>query len=541
MRHNHPFARAALPAASLLLVLLMLAVAAWERRAAAAASGVTTRISVNSAGVGGHGASGEPSISADGRRVAFESTAENLGDNVPPYLDGTLIFVRDRAANTTRCVSPAASGACDVDYIWQPAISADGRFVVFETNFALTDEDIEEYASTDVYGYDMDKGEVSLLTPTPGVIGQYDDAGDADLSGDGRFVTFTLREYNDWLIGLLDRQTGALTRFPLNPDGFPYVAHSGEPAISANGRYVAFVHEGDTMLTGDANGEADVFVYDRLDGSIELASVGGDGSQADAASGQPAISGDGRYVAFVTAAALVTEDSNAARDVYRHDRLTGATEWISRNTADPGADSFAPSLSGDGRFVAFESYATFGSAADTNGVNDVFLTEPGGPIILLSVAQSGRAGNAGSANPVLSASGAHVAFKSAASDLTPNDWNEVPDVFLREPLEMFTLAGRITSATTGEGLAGIAVWTSNGRRATTDADGRYRIEGLVAGPVAVSPMSQRYGFEPGWARIDVGAGEETDVDFVAYDTQAASERLYLPATLGGAWAWRGYP
>ena len=533
MRHNHPAVWAARTAAFLCVIALVPAVAAWASRAAA--SGVTTRVSVSSAGVGGHGDSGEPSISADGRLVAFESTAENLGDNLPPYLDGTVIFVRDRAAGVTRCVSPSASGACDVDYVWGPAISADGGFVVFDTNFALTAEDIEEYAATDVYGYDMDKGEVSLLTPTPGVIGPYDNAYDADLSGDGRFVTFTLREYNDWLIGLLDRQTGTLTRFPLNPDGFPYVAHSGEPAISADGRYVAFVHEGDTLLPGDANGAADVFVYDRLDGSIERASVAADGSEATADSGQPAISADGRYVAFVTAAALSPEDGNAARDVYRHDRRTGATEWVSRNTADAGADSFAPSLSGDGRFVAFESYATFGLAADTNGVNDVFLAEAGKPIILLSVAPSGLAGNKGSANPVVSASGAHVAFKSAASDLTPGDWNEATDVFVREPYDTAAVSGRVVDAATGGGLAGVIVQASNGLRATTDADGAYRIDGLVPGPIGLTPLSERFGFAPGWARVAVGPEGAAGVDFLAYDRQAATERLYLPAALGGAW------
>lgn len=539
MGHNHPAGRAALAAAMLSVVLLLLAVAAWQGRAAT--TGATSRISISSAGVGAHGASGEPSISGDGRYVAFESTADNLGGNVPAYRDGPLIFVRDRAGGATWCASPSATGNCDVDYVWWPSISADGRYVVFDSNFALTADDTDDVARADVYLYDMDTGDVALLTPTPQLLHEWDEAYDADISGDGRYVAFQLRANNSWLLGLLDRQAGTLTRFPLNPDGFPFQARSDEPAISADGRYVAFAHAGDTLLPADNNGVADVFVYDRLDASVERVSVAADGSEADAASGQPAISGDGRYVAFVTAAALVAEDSNGARDVYRRDRLTGTTAWVSRNVADLGADSFAPTLSGDGRFVTFESYASFGIAADTNGVNDVFLWEAGRPIMLLSVGQSGNVGNKGSANPVVSAAGGQVAFKSEATDLVPGDWNELPDVYLREPFETFNLSGRVTSATTGAGLAGVAVWTSNGRVATTDADGRYRLEGLVGGPIDVSPMSQQSGFAPGWRRVDVGSGGEMDVDFVAHDTQAAAERLYLPATVGGAWEWRGYP
>jgi Tol biopolymer transport system component len=153
-----------------------------------------------------------------------------------------------------------------------------------------------------------------------------------------------------------DRQTGTTER----------VDEGYYPAISADGRFVAF--------TCDAN----ILVRDRQKGTTELASVATDGNWANADS-YPAISADGRFVAFASEASnLVPGDRNGSTDVFVRDRQTGTMECVSVAVggAPAGADWQArPSISGDGRFVAFASWASDLTPGDTNGRTDVFVAE----------------------------------------------------------------------------------------------------------------------------------------------------------------------
>lgn len=217
-----------------------------------------------------------------------------------------------------------------------------------------------------------------------------------------------------------------------DPDGNPAEGWTGEAAISANGRYVAFMSYDHSLVANDNNQSSDVFVHDRQTGVTERVSVGTGGVEADGNSDTPSISADGRYVAFTTTAGnLAPGDDNGTPDVYRRDRLTGETIWVSRNSEKPARASFAPSISADGRLIAFESYATFGIAADTNQRNDVFVAVAGERPVLLSLGLNGKSGNRGSVTPELSATGAFVVFKSEANNLVPNDLNGAADIFLR--------------------------------------------------------------------------------------------------------------
>src|SRR5262249_5319963 len=135
----------------------------------------------------------------------------------------------------------------------------------------------------------------------------------------------------------------------------------GVPAISADGRFVAFESDASDLVAGDTNGKGDVFVYDRTLAQMTRVSVATDGTQGDGASTQPAISGDGRYVAFTSSATtLVVGDTNGYEDVFVHDRVQGTTIRVSLLPDGGQLDFFnkTPSIDGDGGFVAFESAAT---------------------------------------------------------------------------------------------------------------------------------------------------------------------------------------
>src|SRR5438132_452517 len=154
-------------------------------------------------------------------------------------------------------------------------------------------------------------------------------------------------------------------------------------ALSADGRFVAFDSAATDLVAGDTNGATDVFVHDRQTGTTERVSVASGGTQANNISSYPALSADGRFVAFQSDATnLVAGDTNGATDVFVHDRQTGATERVSvasgggtQGNRNSGGFFAFPALSVDGRLVAFHSTATNLVSGDANGAYDVFVHE----------------------------------------------------------------------------------------------------------------------------------------------------------------------
>ena len=270
--------------------------------------GTTERASVTGNGGQANSDSSFASISADGRFVAFGSFADNL---VPGDTNFTSdVFVRDRLNGTTQRVSVSSAGAEGNSASDRNAISADGRFVAFQS-FAFN------------------------LTP-----GDTDDAA----------VDIFLR----------DRQTGTTEGVSLVPAGSSgLVQHSTSPAISPDGQFVAFDSSESNLVPGDANGRRDIFVRDRQTGTIELISVTS-GVQGDDDSFTPSLSADGRFIAFSSVAEnLVAGDANFDNDIFVRDRLAGTTERASVSTsgAQTGFEegSFTPSISADGQVIAFFS------------------------------------------------------------------------------------------------------------------------------------------------------------------------------------------
>lgn len=396
-----------------------------------------------SAGLGGAAADSDSrgtSVSADGRFVAFESCASNLiADDPSP---GCHVYVRDRQAGTTERVSVGDDGTAGDSSSYNASISADGRYVAFAssaTNLAPGDTN----NSTDIFLRDRRTGTTTLVSHTAAGTPGDGYAGNGVVSADGRFVAF-----DSWATNLVpgdtngvtdvfeyDTASGAVTRLSRTPDGGQSNGWSGEPDVSADGSRVVFSSQGNNLVPGDANGAQDVFVADVATGRVTLASVATDGTQDDFGASSPSISGDGATVAFSSAATTLTpDDRRGMPKVFTHDVATGRTTLVSVNTAGVPADdqSDFPALSGDGRYVAFRSYADNLYAGDVNGASDVFVrdvvagtTEP--------VVASPLAGDGWTAYPDISADGRFVSLDSMPHDAFIGRGHEDVYVVDRDP------------------------------------------------------------------------------------------------------------
>jgi len=411
-----------------------------EPRTTPLSFGITTRVSLPDMGSEANADSRFPAISADGRYVAFQSFASNMvgGDENGVY----DVFVRDRQAGRTVLVSATPQGEEGNLDSEEPAISADGRYIAF-TSYASDLVDRDENTTTDVFVRDMQTGRTIRVSVNSYGQEAADASGQAAISADGRYVAFL-----SWASNLVsgdtnrnsdifvhDRQTGQTTRVSVASNGQEGNARSYHPAISADGRYVAFVSHADNLVVGDTNNQDDVFVHDRETGQTARVSVAWNGAQANSWSDNPSISADGRYVAFDSRASnLVISDTNGAYlDVFVYDRQTGEIAVVSVNSggAQGNSDSGWPAISADGRYVAFASLANNLVAGDTNGTWDVFLHDrQTGQTTRVSVTSGGGQGDGPSGYPAISPDGRYVAFESDATRLVSGDTNDVRDVFL---------------------------------------------------------------------------------------------------------------
>ncbi|HEV3365293.1 MAG TPA: hypothetical protein VG795_14330, partial [Acidimicrobiia bacterium] len=224
-------------------------------------------------------------------------------------------------------------------------------------------------------------------------------------------------------VGALPNSTGLTTRVSVKTGGAQAEARgpasAGEPAVSENGFVVAFVSDATNLVAEDTNGVSDVFV--NQGGTIKRVSLGDSFAEANGANSEPALSGDGRFVAFTSAADnLVPGDTNAALDVFVYDRQLSTVRRVSvagdGNQAD--GDSRSPSIDRTGSLVAFTSEAANLVAGDTNGQPDVFVrslgTSPATTLVSAAADGSGP-GDGASDEPSLSRDGSMVAFSSHAT------------------------------------------------------------------------------------------------------------------------------
>jgi Tol biopolymer transport system component len=339
------------------------------------------------------------------------------------------------------------------------AISADGRFVAF---WSLASDLVEDDTNgvADVFVRDRDTGVTQRVSVSSSGGQGNAESRDPSISADGRYVAFWSHatnlvpgDTNGRADGFVyDRDTATLVRASVDSSGAQASNHSFFPTISADGRFVAFESSAPDLFAGDENGIGDIFVRDLLAGRTERVSVGSGGAEANGESALAAISPDGRYVAFESFATnLVAADTNGRRDVFIRDRQTGSTDAASVGSAGVlgNGDSRAPAISADARFVAFESAATNLVPGDTNGRHDVFLRDrQDGVTLRMSVGSAGSQANGDSLNPSISADGELVTFTSLATNLVPADTNLSDDVFLRDRLTSTTVWVSVASAGT---------------------------------------------------------------------------------------------
>jgi Tol biopolymer transport system component len=280
----------------------------------------------------------------------------------------------------------------------------------------------------------------ALLSAAPDGAPGNGDSFDPALSADGSTVAFaslatnlTARDAAGVVnVFVRDRRCGRTARVSNAPDGMAGDGDSTSPAVSADGAVVAFDSFAANLVAGDTNGVPDVFVFDRASGRTTRVSVDSGGGQGNGGSSDPSISADGRFVAFASdATALVPGDHNRAGDVFVRDRRTVlASAGPDGRVTDRGSST--PVLSASGRGVAFVTDAAL-VADDTNGTEDVYVFDiPAGTVRRVSVASDGRQGDRPSTGPSISGDAGTLVFESLATNLVPADSNGAEDVFWRD-------------------------------------------------------------------------------------------------------------
>jgi Tol biopolymer transport system component len=433
------------------------------------------------------------SMSGNGRYVAFQSRATNLSnDDGDASID---IFVRDLQSDTivlASRVSGAAGPAGDQD-AEDPSISADGRFVAFVSNSDnLSGEDNDAYF--DIFVRDLQTTVTSYVSRATGPTGvsSNGDSSYPAISADGRYVAWASQAaslspddgepfYDIFVRDLQSSRTVYVSR-ATGEMGSAGNADSIGPSVSADGRYVAFESLAANLSTEDTDLINDVFVRDLQTNTTTLVSraSGGGGAGGDGHSFAPSISADGRYVAFASEANnLSGADDNAERNVFVRDLQTGVTTYVNQagGGAAVGGDSSEPSISAGGRYVAFSSEANNLAADDNDNEENVFVRDLQASTITY-VSRAGGATGAGGDNdsggPSISSDARFVAFTSAANNLSTEDNDTYANVFVRDVLGSPAGPPGAGSDTTGPAVSGSRLTRANGT-IRVDRRGRFRL------------------------------------------------------------------
>lgn len=396
--------------------LVLTAVLLPGSAAQAATNGPTIRVSVATDGrQATFMGSREPSISADGRYVVFSSADELAGDDTNPLDD---VYLRDTRTGITELISVGPAGVEALGDSRSPAVSADGRFVVFAANW-------------DVVGGQDDLGGTFLRDRQAGTTTRiggraFWGSADPDISPDGNFVAF-----EDFLDGapedtnfrddvyVWERRTGTVSAVSVGADGRTTSGDSGSPTVSDDGRYVAYTTDS-SVLTGGAAGLGFV-VTDRATRRTTVVSA------QPQLSGTPRISGDGRFVAFAR------NTGEWTTDIFSWDRATGRTVPVSVNVrGQPGTGiSLTATISRTGRYIAFWSSARDLITEPVTAPMSVYRWDRSTGRSILAMTPPDDAFH-GSERGEISDDGYHVATETKSATLVPGDTNGLFDVFRTE-------------------------------------------------------------------------------------------------------------
>jgi Tol biopolymer transport system component len=445
-------------------------------------------VSKTETGVQGDNTSEDPAVSADGRFVTFRSHATNLVASDTNHRSD--VFVKDRQSGMIERVSVSTGGVEGNSNSFDPAISASGRFVGFNsyaTNLVADDTN----GQGDVFLYDRDLNVIERVSVSTAGAEADADCHISSVSEDGRYVCYW-SDATNLVIGdtngardvfVRDRQAGHTIRVSTNAAGGQATGpSSGRGRIAGAGPWVLFSSTASNLVAGDTNGAEDVFAKHLETGAIERISTAAGGAQANGDSIYPSASSDGRYVAFVSFASnLVTGDTNDVVDIFIKDRETGEIRRVSLawNGAQAASGCSSPILSADGSTIAFVSSASNLVPGDFNGKTDTFVVYlPNGEIRRASVRGDGTEGNGETYSPGLSADGALLVFMSYVPDLLPEDQNGSEDVFAASTLfeQPDDLVGRSSSLASASGN-GLYNLTGNGQEMSLISRKAKRLSG----------------------------------------------------------------
>lgn len=413
----------------------------------ATAANSTEIISISTNGSISNGYSSEAAVSADGRYITFSSYADNLvaGDNN----SCSDIFVHDRVLNTTKRISISNSGEESNGDSYGPSISSDGRYVAY-TSYATNLVASDNNGYSDVFVYDCLMNITQRVSISNNGNEGNGDSYDPSISADGSYIAFSSSASNlvtDDTNGCNDvfvynKISNTIKRISVSNTGEEGNGDSSEPSISANGNFIAFTSYADNLVNNDINGCSDVFVYNQTFNTIKRISISSKGAEGYGSSYGSSISADGNSIAFVSYADnLVTGDNNDRSDVFVYDLNSGTTERISvLNSGEEIQDySYSPSISGDGRYVAFIVGKLRVSVALSNTNLDNYY--PYGIVVIrdrtlktteeVSISNLYEIANSNCESPSISADGSCIAFSSYADNLVPVD-NNCYHIFVRD-------------------------------------------------------------------------------------------------------------
>ncbi|MCC6602978.1 MAG: PD40 domain-containing protein [Anaerolineae bacterium] len=449
----------------------------WLAEAQTTAVSTTTRLSVSSSGTEANAASTEPAVSPDGRFVAFSSSATNLVSGV----SGFQVYLRDRDSDadnvfdqpsgvSTTLVSMNNTGTAANGTAVNPAISADGRYVAFTsaaTNLHPNDTD----SFNDIFVKDRQTGTVAHVSISSSGVDANQSSDNPAVSADGRYVVFSsfadnltpldsnglrdifLHDRDFDADGIFDEPGAVLTRrISVGLSASNTNGESSFPAISADGQTIAFGSAASNLVASDTVNSWDVFISDISGSNIRRISVSTTGGQANGDSGSAGVyklglSSNGRFITFEsTATNLVSPATDGLNNIFRYDRDSdedgifdepGGTAMLRVSVPFSGTQindhAFLPAISGNGRYIAYQSAASNLVDLPNNFATDVYVYDATtGTTRLASIASEGWQGNFDSIQPALDDSGQQTFFTSRATNFVGfiGDSNDVNDVFV---------------------------------------------------------------------------------------------------------------
>ncbi|GAB1692708.1 PD40 domain-containing protein [Krasilnikovia sp. M28-CT-15] len=435
-------------ACSVLLSAVLLTAGAFASPGAAHASMTAELATCTGGEAPGNAASFSPAISANGRYIAYHSNASNLVNNDRNGVGD--VFVRDGRVCRTALTSIGSGAVQGNNFSDAPSISADGRYVAFASVAAnLVNRDTN--AASDIFVRDRKRGTTTRVSISSSGTQANGPSYRPAISADVRYVVFSSRASNlvpgdtngTGDVFLRDLRRGTTERVSVSTTGLQADGNSAgldfQVAADTTGRYVVFGSEASNLVAGDTNGARDVFVRDRKRRTTQRVNVSSDGSQADGGtSGTPAMSANGRFVSFSSSAAnLVSGDTNGAFDMFVRDLVYGRTERVSVSSGGAQSNNTSvgdgQAMSANGRYVTFLSAASNLVPGDSNDQFDIFVRDRQRRVTQrVSVSTAGAQTDDYSVNEAISANGRYVVFASLASTLIPGDTNRDYDVYVRD-------------------------------------------------------------------------------------------------------------